>query len=373
MALFKTLLRYIGLLIITVYLTIVIGRTLDRFEDNEQYTHVAQPVAVEDLESLPSGIVEGAVEPASSTEVLDGDGFISDSDSDQAEVAEVMEEDDWLYDHYWDEKNSLSDLSVKNLMSTWLAEIVSADEGDDIDVVMLEKQASYFGYFQSIHADFSAAVDKLIKQYGCQQCDNNDRLRGDALEKIVGVPLYRQLDDPWFYDKAGKAKFSYINPEFIARIRQGFLIKDSHYLENISIYQLYQYVGEIYFRKAYQSYHVLKNTKDLPGRISAYQKFIDSQNEPFENYVLNNFLRNEQHPKTLHWFLYDINVDGIAWDTQSFASMTAFWLRRIMDGSDEEIYWLILKFVEEFDTQWVTENGSPTVADIHYERNTMDE
>ncbi len=153
----------------------------------------------------------------------------------------------------------------------------------------------------------------------------------DALEEILSMDLFRELDLP----------FKCINPEAVKWIRKNLIPSPDLVLIDKPCRFIYDIVFKDACRNMSLGYAFLVNYYDPMTEASEYE--YEMQNE--ESFYGPSYLYDK--------YYNDAEYSGRSEDAYRIVNNAGFWLRRKMDGSYDEIWMLLSRAMNQYDGEWL--------------------
>jgi hypothetical protein len=225
-------------------------------------------------------------------------------------------------------------------------------------------------------------IKKHLKTNYYSECNCTSYYCYDFFEKITKIPLFSNKNashDTWCYTEDGKAKFSFVNPAFFKWIRTHLVFPNDYTIHGVSFSSVYHELFQNFFRNYYCAYMHLKNIHQLDEKIQKYKSFVDTSNwsTDLDLFVFREYADTENTSIEYQYYettteaneetemenfdqnsnidLYEsvVSIDGEEINAKLFSKLSSFWIRRMIDGSAQEISRTIEYYLKQYDKDWV--------------------
>ncbi len=162
----------------------------------------------------------------------------------------------------------------------------------------------------------------------CLSKNEDEHLRFfNILESMSGIPLYTLLED--------EAGFNYINPKFVAWAEENLIPSPQDDFLGSNLQRVYDVVFKEDVRKLDLAYNQLKNK--YPNLKVDYEQKVISEGTDALEYMRTYVTQDEERDWYLEWYL-------------------AFWARREIDKSADELKKALDYILQEYDTEYYSGN-----------------
>ena len=166
-------------------------------------------------------------------------------------------------------------------------------------------------------------------------------LSKDILEDIIGEKIF--LSGPHLNDMNFDSydKFGYYNPIFLKKLHK----KIKLLISNDAFIKSTQDIYNEKFKNTLRVYFLSLNMLDHINHKTFVEEYLDVISKPPSNYMVSNYF-----DENFRSFAESIKNEG--YNFSEGLTFPGFWIRRKIDGTDEEFFELINLILNKYDSEW---------------------
>ncbi len=150
--------------------------------------------------------------------------------------------------------------------------------------------------------------------------------------------------------------FSYVNPTFVRWWKENMLPEPQQRIGLRSAEQLYEHLFVLDIRLFAETYLKLNYTMAINEAANDYISLLAEHNRSQEWVPIIDRFHDKYHfqPQTVAYTISDSNVgeEEVRQKSNLVGQMTAFWIRRYLDGSDKELFSLLEVVLTKYDPDY---------------------
>ena len=166
-------------------------------------------------------------------------------------------------------------------------------------------------------------------------------LSKDILEKIIGEKIF--LSGPHLNDMNFDSydKFGYYNPIFLKKLHK----KIKLLISNDAFFKSTQDIYNEKFKNTLRVYFLSLNMLEHSNYKIYVEEYLDIISKPPSNYIVSNYFDEK-----FRSFAESIKNEG--YNFSEGLTFPGFWIRRKIDGTDEEFFELMNLILNKYDSEW---------------------
>jgi len=206
-----------------------------------------------------------------------------------------------------------------------------------------------YGTYRQFRSTFDGQLDKTLNdyifgQYGEQEATYS---KNQAIRIIAGVNIY----NPNGYE-GSELPFGRLNPEFVIWIGNNLLFANDEPLlnETVSMQAIYNNTFRRTLWLLAASYEYLGENDNMDTETSLYWNAMEQPGFEGVNYLWDRFGERDFSTTSLNKYLTEYPPASEQYYYFNEEEAIGFWMRRHLDGTDKEVFKLLQKILESYDS-----------------------
>ncbi|MBB3698897.1 hypothetical protein KMW28_09005 [Flammeovirga yaeyamensis] len=189
------------------------------------------------------------------------------------------------------------------------------------------------------HSDFYKGILRYLKAVECFKYQSeNERYYNEWTHNFLGTNIQQPNKE---------LPFTTVNPEPIKWIHSNLIPNPNDLLDQFTYQEIYHLTMKRYFRLSVESYLSIQRFSPII-QAQEYYHFTVDKNVKASDYL-------QEYYSNIKGYEHPLGPEKRSNTYYSPQVASGFWLRRILDGSSDEIYKGFEKVIKLYDSKWYTE------------------